>query len=117
VLQERTDRSLEHVFGLLALCLPAEPLLAAFRGLQSEDPHLRGTALDYLEFIVPVEIRRKLWRNLESEGRRASAARVDPTTGQVRTELDDLLRDQHSIAMRVEELRRERASDGEGSEG
>jgi hypothetical protein len=117
VLQERTDRSLEHVFGLLALCLPAEPLLAAFRGLQSEDPHLRGTALDYLEFIVPVEIRRKLWRNLESEGRRASAARVDPTTGQVRTELDDLLRDQHSIAMRVEELRRERASDDEGSEG
>jgi hypothetical protein len=99
------------VFGLLALCLPAEPLLAAFRGLQSEDPHLRGTALDYLEFIVPVEIRRKLWRNLESDGRGARGTNRDLTTGEAKTELDDLLRDQDSIALRVDELRRERAAD------
>jgi hypothetical protein len=108
VLQERTDRSLEHVFGLLALCLPSEPLLAAFRGLQSEDLHLRGTALDYLEFMVPAEIRRKLWQILESDAKSAGGT-GDHESAQGITELDDLLRDQQSIALRVDELRRERS--------
>jgi hypothetical protein len=108
VLQERTDRSLEHVFRLLALVLPSEPLLAAFRGLQSDDVHLRGTALDYLEFMVPAEIRRKLWQILEEDGRQ----RTDGAgAAEAAAELDDLVRDQLSIGMRVEELLRRR--DGE----
>lgn len=103
VLQERTDRSLEHVFRLLALVLPAEPLLAAFRGLQSADVHLRGTALDYLEFIVPVEIRRKLWKVLESDGA-PDGHQSGPTTAEL--ELDALVKEQPSIMARVEELRK-----------
>jgi ATP:ADP antiporter, AAA family len=109
VLQERTDRSLEHVFRLLALVLPSEPLLAAFRGLQSEDVHLRGTALDYLEFRVPVEIRRKLWLILEEDGRRTSD-HAGPAAAAA--ELDALVQDQLSIGMRVEELLRKRDGDG-----
>ena len=68
---------------------------------------LRGTALDYLEFIVPAEIRRKLWQILESDAKSAGGT-GDHESAQGITELDDLLRDQQSIALRVDELRRER---------
>ena len=49
VLRDRADKSLEHVFSLLALHLPAEPLKVAFRALHSEDRMLRGLALEFLE--------------------------------------------------------------------
>jgi hypothetical protein len=57
--------NLAHVFTLLALILPAEPLGVAFRGLQSDDQRLRGTALEYLESVLPREVRDRLWRLLE----------------------------------------------------
>jgi hypothetical protein len=41
------------VFSLLSLVLPREPLQIAFRGLQSSDRQLRGTALEYLEGVLP----------------------------------------------------------------
>jgi HEAT repeat protein len=43
--RDRANRSLEHVFTLLALALPRQPLRIAFRGLHTDDPLLRGTAL------------------------------------------------------------------------
>jgi HEAT repeat protein len=46
VIRDRAHRSLEHVFTLLALFLPRQPLQIAFRGLHVNDPHLRGTALE-----------------------------------------------------------------------
>lgn len=59
------SESLAHVFTLLALILPAEPLRVAFRGLHSDDQRLRGTALEYLESVLPREVRDRLWRFLE----------------------------------------------------
>jgi ATP:ADP antiporter, AAA family len=49
VVRGRADKSLEHVFNLLAMLLPAEPLRIAFRGLHSEDRMLRALALEFLE--------------------------------------------------------------------
>lgn len=49
VLKGRADKSLEHIFSLLALELPAEPLRVAFRAFHSDDKMLRGLALEYLE--------------------------------------------------------------------
>jgi len=49
VLKGRADKSLEHVFSLLALQLPGEPLKVAFRALHSDDRMLRGLGLEYLE--------------------------------------------------------------------
>ncbi len=49
VLRDRADKSLEHVFSLLAVMLPLEPLKVAFRALHSEDRLLRGLGLEYLE--------------------------------------------------------------------
>jgi AAA family ATP:ADP antiporter len=55
VVRERADKSLEHLFSLLAVMLPAEPLKAAFRGLHGEDRMLRGLALEFLEMHLSQE--------------------------------------------------------------
>jgi hypothetical protein len=55
VVRERADKSLEHLFSLLAVMLPAEPLRAAFRGLHGEDRMLRGLALEFLELHLTRE--------------------------------------------------------------
>lgn len=61
VVHERADHSLEHVFSLLAVILPREPLLAAFRALHHEDRMFRGLALEYLENVLPEDVRTRLW--------------------------------------------------------
>lgn len=65
VLRERANRSLEHVFSLFAVVLPRDPLMAAFRALHHEDRMFRGLALEYLESVIPEEIRKRLWTVLE----------------------------------------------------
>jgi HEAT repeat protein len=67
VVRDRATRSLEHVFNLLSLVLSPDPLRLAFHGLSTADPHLRGTALEYLEMILPDPVRQRLWRFLEVE--------------------------------------------------
>ena len=61
----RAGQSLAHVFTLLSLVLPTAPLQIAYRGLHTDDPKLRGTALEYLEGVLPAEIRQRLWLFLE----------------------------------------------------
>jgi len=65
VLKGRADKSLEHVFSLLALQLPAEPLKVSFRALHSEDRMLRGLALEYLEGSLSKEIVSQLMKLVE----------------------------------------------------
>jgi len=52
----RTKRT-DYIFTLLSLALPRVPLQVARRALDSNDPHLRGTALEYLESVLPAEVR------------------------------------------------------------
>lgn len=61
-LKERSHAGLQHVFSLLALEYPQEPLLMAFRALRTNDRHLRATALEYLETILPAKTRQLLWQ-------------------------------------------------------
>ena len=63
--KDRAGRSLAHVFTLLSLVLPPEPLQIAFKGLHTTHEHLRGTALEYLEGVLPPAIRDALWPYLE----------------------------------------------------
>jgi hypothetical protein len=65
LLRERASRSLEHVFTLLSLASPKKPLVIAFRGLHTDDETLRGTALEYLESVLPPDVRAALWPYLE----------------------------------------------------
>ena len=63
--RDRAGASLAHVFTLLSLVLPQEPLQIAFRSLQTDDEQLQGTALEYLESVLPAQIRFRLWPFLE----------------------------------------------------
>ncbi|MGW8179757.1 MAG: Npt1/Npt2 family nucleotide transporter, partial [bacterium] len=65
--KERANRSLEHVFTILSLALAKEPLRIAYRGLHTNDKILRGTALEYLEIVLPETVRKNLWPFLEDE--------------------------------------------------
>jgi hypothetical protein len=104
--KDRASRSLAHVFTLLSLALPPEPLRIAFRGLHTDDPKLRGTALEYLEGVLPPRIREQLWPFLED--RRPAATRPTRPRDEI---LADLLKSNESIMINLEELQR-RAQDG-----
>ena len=47
------QRVREHVFNLLALALEREPVQIAARAFASDDEYVRGTALEYLETVLP----------------------------------------------------------------
>ena len=104
VLRERANRSLEHVFTILSLLLPRQPLKIAFRGLHTDDALLRGTALEYLETSLPAEIRAQLWPFLEDSRPATAPSR---SSDQV---LAALLESNQSIAINLEELRRKSQS-------
>ena len=104
--RSRASRSLAHVFTLLSLVLPAEPLRIAFRGLHADDRILRGTALEYLDATLPPDIRERLWAFLED---RRPPVRSPRPRQEI---LDDLLRSDRSITLNLEELRRRAGSAG-----
>jgi hypothetical protein len=100
VLRARSSRSLEHVFNLLSIVFPPEPLRIAYRGLYAEDRALRGTALEYLERILPAGLRECLWPFLDDD-----RPRRPPTRG-VEEVVADLLRSHESLQIHLDELRR-----------
>jgi hypothetical protein len=59
--QLHADIGLAYVFRILGLVLPAEPLRVALHAVQADDASLRGTALEYLESILPADLRERLW--------------------------------------------------------
>ncbi len=101
VLRERASRSLEHVFTVLSLVLPRQPLKVAFRGLHTDDAMLRGTALEYLETALPETIRAALWPFLEDT--RAATQRESRPTDEI---LSDLLQSNQSIVMNLEQMKK-----------
>ena len=107
--RSRANQSLAHVFTLLALVLPAEPLQIALRGLHAEDQNLRGTTLEYLESVLPPTVREPLWPFLE-DGR--ASTRPPRPREEV---LAALVRSNHSIMLNLEEIkRREEATQKHG---
>ena len=108
LVRTRADRTLAHVFTLLSLVLPAQPLLIAFRALQTDDRNLRGTAFEYLESVLPPDIRDLLWPFLEDPR---------PTRGSARPResiVEDLLRSHPSISLNLDELKRRTGDMGDG---
>jgi hypothetical protein len=99
-IKDRAGQSLAHVFILLSTVLPAAPLQIAFRGLHTDDPALRGTALEYLEGVLPPDIRDRLWPFLGTETHVHSGRRAREEI------LADLMRSNESIVLNLEELRR-----------
>jgi AAA family ATP:ADP antiporter len=104
-LRGRTNRSLEHLFTLLSLALPAETVRLAFHGLHTGDRHLRGTALEYLETVLPAPIWSRLWPFLD-EGEEMVRDRAKSSD----QALQELLASRNSITLAVA-----RAPRGSGS--
>lgn len=50
---DQTPQTKDHVFDLLALALEREPVLIAARAFATDDAYVRGTALEYLETVLP----------------------------------------------------------------
>jgi hypothetical protein len=99
--KDRAGRSLAHVFTLLSLVFSPETLQIAYRGLQSTDRNLRGTALEYLESVLPPGIRTRLWPFLED-------SRPPSRTMRPREEiLADLVRSNESIMLNIQALKRQ----------
>ena len=82
--------------------LPREPLQIAFRSLHTDDEQLQGTALEYLEGVLPA-------RSGSGCGRSSSARRVAPARAREEV-IAELLRSNHSIVLNLEELRRRASS-------
>jgi AAA family ATP:ADP antiporter len=56
----------EHVFRLLSLILPREPMRIAYRGLHSGDKHLKGMAMEYFETVLPADVLKTIRPLLET---------------------------------------------------
>ena len=59
--------ALEYAFLLLSLLKDFDPLRLAFRALHTDDPHLRGTALEYLASLLPPSLAGRLLIRLEAD--------------------------------------------------
>lgn len=91
----------EHVFNLLALALEREPVRIAARSLATEDAYLRGTALEYLETVLPARMFSAMAPLLSVHG---PIARHTRTATEAR---DELLRAGTTMMVSREELRRQ----------
>ncbi len=105
---DRANRGLQHVFTLLSLILPKEPLRISFYALHTGDEMLRGTALEYLDTVLPPPVRERLWPLLEDKRPKDRAPRSRDEV------LAALLESHASIQLKLQELRAKNASAGTG---
>jgi len=95
VLGRRVNRSLQHMFHLLGLVHPVKPLRVAFGGLHTDDPVLRGTALEYLATILPAPMFRRLSRLVGDD------VKASHESGRA---LESLLASQESVQLALENM-------------
>jgi ATP/ADP translocase len=98
--QTPAERGLAHVFTLLSLAVEREPLRIAYWAVLGADPGLRGTALEYLENVLPDDVGRALWPHV---GARAQA----PAATRSRQRLEqDLLRSSETLGLSRQALKK-----------
>ena len=85
------DEVVEHVFTLLSLVLEREPMQIASRAVKSEERGLVGTALEYLETVLPEDLRRALWQRMHVGVHDRTVVRASHEV------LDELLRSSHAL--------------------
>jgi hypothetical protein len=92
-------RRREHVFNLLALALEREPVQIAARAFATDDSYVRGTALEYLETVLPAPLFAAFQPLLTAAGRRPRAGaaggrarRADQAGATMTVSLDELRR-------------------------
>jgi hypothetical protein len=78
------NRGLEHVFTLLALTLDPDAVRLSMRAAFSKDLNLRGTALEYLENVLPAYLYNELLEHLGEDRQSGKSTR---TLGDIVSEL------------------------------
>ncbi len=79
-IEESLQKELERIFRLLKMLYPGHDLHSAYVGLQSTDPNVRDNALEFLDTVLPPQIRGVLIplldQNVTHEARIAAADRL-----------------------------------------
>ena len=96
-----TDRVREHVFNLLALALEREPVRIAAKAFTTDDTYVRGTALEYLETVLPAHLFSALGSLVAAPGSPANRRRP---AGDVRA---DLIRAGTTMTVSLDDIRRQ----------
>jgi hypothetical protein len=91
----------EHVFNLLALALDREPVRIAARAFTTDDDYVRGTALEYLETVLPPRLFSAFRPLLSTAGSPPARRR---SADEVRA---DLIQAGTTMTVSLEELRRQ----------
>jgi hypothetical protein len=91
----------EHVFNILALTLEREPMRIAARAFTTDDKYVRGTALEYLETVLPPGMFVRLRPLLASPGSESTRRRPP---AEVRA---DLIRAATTMTVSLDDLRRQ----------
>src|SRR5262249_29684921 len=91
----------EHVFNLLALALEREPVRIAARAFGTDDAYMRGTALEYLETVLPARLFSALRPLLAASGPPPARRRPE---AEVRA---DLIRAGMTMTVSLDEVRRQ----------
>ena len=91
----------EHLFNLLALAFEREPMRIAARSFGSDDPRVRGTALEYLETVLQPALFSALRPMLAAAAPSTAGPRA---AAEVR---DDLIRVGATLTVSREDLRRQ----------
>lgn len=96
------EYGLEHVFTLLSLVADRDALKLALLALRTRDPNLRGTALEYLEVVLPDTIRPLLLPLLKEEARREEPGATKRPASEV---LNELLESRAQISLSLAQLK------------
>jgi hypothetical protein len=102
-------RGLEHAFDLLSLTAAGEAIQLAYGALQSPDAFLQGVALEYLDVVLPTDVRATLMPRLPSPSRPLTAPRPSARS------LEDLMTSREAIRSHLDGLRRTRDPDADPS--
>lgn len=70
------DPNLAYVFTLLLLVIDREAVALSVRAITGQDTVLRGTALEYLENVLPEDVRIRLWEQLRVSGAHVPSGRL-----------------------------------------
>ena len=89
--KQSPDYGLEHVFTLLGLILDREAIQLSLHAITRGDTNLRGTALEYLENVLPERVCASLWRYVRGP------VAIKKTTRSNTEIVNDLLRSARSI--------------------
>jgi len=94
----RGQLSLEHTFRLLSLVLDAGAVSSAYHGLAEGDERVRSLALEYLEQVLPEDVRDRLWPfigDLSEYQRRRRARPLDEVVSDLVTTSNTLFVSDH----------------------